>query len=120
MPLLAGSSFGDSRGIPAVTWLSALGAIVGVSLLEQSGAAPGIGDVWSLLSAIFFGVQVWIQSLAVGRSANGQDQMCRAPQASPAVDLLLQLRLSAFNHDRTLAVWPYHEPHTLTAYDANA
>ena len=58
MPLLAGSSFGDSRGVPLVTWLSALGAIVGVSLLEQSGAAPGMGDVWSLLSAIFFGVQV--------------------------------------------------------------
>ena len=62
VPLLAGSSFGDSRGIPLVTWLSGLGAIVGVSLLEQSGAAPGIGDVWSLLSAVFFGVQVRILS----------------------------------------------------------
>ena len=65
VPLLAGSSFGDSRGIPLVTWLSGLGAIVGVSLLEQSGAAPGIGDVWSLLSAIFFGVQVRPLSPAV-------------------------------------------------------
>ncbi len=72
VPLLAGSSFGDSRGIPLVTWLSALGAIVGVSLLEQSGAAPGIGDVWSLLSAIFFGVQVWVHSPAFGQSAHWQ------------------------------------------------
>ena len=58
VPLLAGSSFGDSRGIPLVTWLSALAAIFGVGLLEQSGAAPGVGDLWSLLSAAFFGVQV--------------------------------------------------------------
>lgn len=57
VPLLAGSRLGDSRGIKPVTWLSAVGAIVGVSFLEQSGAAPGVGDLWSLLSALFFGIQ---------------------------------------------------------------
>lgn len=58
MPLIAGSRLGDSRGIKLVTWVSAVGAIIGVSLLEQSGSAPGIGDFWSLASALFFGVQV--------------------------------------------------------------
>ena len=58
VPLLAGSRLGDSRGIKLVTWFSAVGAILGVSLLEQSGSAPGIGDVWSLASALFFGIQV--------------------------------------------------------------
>lgn len=59
VPFLAGSRLGDQREIKGSTWLCACGAIAGVSLLEQGGSSPpGIGDVWSLLSAIFFGVQV--------------------------------------------------------------
>lgn len=60
VPFLAGSRLGDQREIKPVIWLSAFGAIAGVSLLENGGGSPpGIGDVWSLLSAIFFGVQIY-------------------------------------------------------------
>jgi drug/metabolite transporter (DMT)-like permease len=59
VPFLAGSKLGDQRQIKPVIWLSAFGALAGVSLLENSGGSPpGMGDLWSLLSAIFFGVQV--------------------------------------------------------------
>ena len=61
VPFLAGSKLGDQRQIKPVIWLSAFGALGGVSLLENGGGSPpGVGDLWSLLSAIFFGVQVSI------------------------------------------------------------
>jgi drug/metabolite transporter (DMT)-like permease len=56
VPFLAGLS---GRGVSAVTWASCLAALVGVGLLEQGGAPPGAGDVWSFLSAVAFGVQVF-------------------------------------------------------------
>ena len=55
VPLLAGIS---GRGVKPLTWASCVIALVGVGLLEQGGAPPGIGDVWNLLSAVFFGLQV--------------------------------------------------------------
>ena len=59
VPFLAGSKLGDQRQIKPVIWLSAFGALGGVSLLENGGGSPpGLGDLWSLVSAIFFGVQV--------------------------------------------------------------
>ena len=68
VPFLAGIS---GRGISLITWGSALVALVGVSLLEQTGADPSMGDVWSLLSAFAFGVQVfrtehWARKLGPG------------------------------------------------------
>jgi drug/metabolite transporter (DMT)-like permease len=60
VPFLAGSKLGDQRQIKPVIWLSAFGALGGVSLLENGGGSPpGLGDLWSLLSAIFFGVQIY-------------------------------------------------------------
>jgi drug/metabolite transporter (DMT)-like permease len=56
VPLLAGLS---GRGIRPLTWASAVVALVGVGLLEQGGAPASMGDVWSLMSAIFFGIQVF-------------------------------------------------------------
>ncbi|PSC70106.1 hypothetical protein C2E20_6446 [Micractinium conductrix] len=56
VPLLAGMS---GKGVSPVTWASCLAALVGVGLLEQSGAAPGIGDAWSMLSAVAFGIQMF-------------------------------------------------------------
>lgn len=56
VPFLAGMS---GKGVSPVTWASCLAALVGVGLLEQNGAAPGIGDVWSMLSAVAFGVQIF-------------------------------------------------------------
>ena len=55
VPILAGLS---GRGVKPLTWASCIVALVGVGLLEQGGAPPGIGDVWNLLSALFFGLQV--------------------------------------------------------------
>ena len=56
VPLLAGMS---GKGVSLVTWASCLAALVGVGLLEQGGAPPGVGDVWSMLSAVAFGLQVF-------------------------------------------------------------
>ena len=54
-PILAGLS---GKGVKPLTWASCIVALVGVGLLEQGGAPPGVGDVWNLLSALFFGLQV--------------------------------------------------------------
>lgn len=60
VPFLASSRFGDGREIKWSVWLSALGAMTGVALLEQGGGSPlGVGDVWSLASAILFGIQIY-------------------------------------------------------------
>lgn len=56
VPFLAGLS---GRGVKPITWASAFAALVGVGLLEQSGSAPSIGDLWSAVSAMFFGVQMF-------------------------------------------------------------
>lgn len=56
VPFLAGI---NGRGVRPLTWVAAVAALVGVSLLEQSGAAPCMGDVWSIISAIAFGVQIY-------------------------------------------------------------
>ena len=56
VPFLAGIS---GRGVRPLTWASALAALVGVSLLEQSGSPPSFGDLWSALSAMAFGVQMF-------------------------------------------------------------
>ena len=54
VPMLSGFS---GKGVSKTTWLSALVAFGGMALLEQGGAPAGIGDVWNLLSALFFGIQ---------------------------------------------------------------
>lgn len=60
VPLLAGSRLGDGRKISKWVWGSSVMALVGVSLLEQGGGSPaGIGDIWSIASAVFFGIQIY-------------------------------------------------------------
>lgn len=60
VPFLASSRLGDSRPVKWTVWLSALAALAGVGLLENGGGSPpGVGDLWSLASAIFFGVQIF-------------------------------------------------------------
>lgn len=56
VPLISGF-FG--KGVKPFVWLSVAAAVFGVSLLEQSGTEFGVGDVWSFLSAVFFGIQVF-------------------------------------------------------------
>ena len=55
VPILAGFS---GKGVRALTWASAVGAVVGCALLGTGGGTGfGVGDVLSVLSAVFFGVQ---------------------------------------------------------------
>jgi len=55
VPMLAGLS---GRGIKTITWVSAAAAFLGVGLLEGGVSTPCVGDLWQLLSAFAFGVQV--------------------------------------------------------------
>ena len=59
MPILVGLS---GRGVAPLTWLAAVMALAGMSLLEGGGGSPpALGDLWSFLSAVAFGVQVrWL------------------------------------------------------------
>lgn len=56
VPLLVGFL---GKGVKPFVWLSVMAAFVGVGLLEHSGTEFGVGDVWSFLSAVFFGIQVF-------------------------------------------------------------
>ncbi|GAQ80885.1 hypothetical protein KFL_000650180 [Klebsormidium nitens] len=71
VPLLAGL-FG--KKISPLTWVSAAAALAGVGLLESSGAPPAIGDVWALLSAVLFGVQM-LRTEHHSRSLRKEDSM---------------------------------------------
>lgn len=57
VPLLAGF-FGTAK-LRRMTWISVIAALVGVMLLEESGSAPTLGDMWNFLSAVLFGVQIY-------------------------------------------------------------
>jgi len=57
VPILAGL---QGKSISNLNWIASFTALAGVGFLEQSGTSPpGIGDVWSFLSAVAFGVQVY-------------------------------------------------------------
>jgi drug/metabolite transporter (DMT)-like permease len=57
VPILAGL---QGRGVSNLNWIASFTALAGVGFLEQSGTSPpGIGDIWSFLSAVAFGVQVY-------------------------------------------------------------
>jgi drug/metabolite transporter (DMT)-like permease len=57
VPLLAGA-FGTAK-LKRMTWVSVAAALVGIMLLEDSGAPPSWGDFWSFASAVLFGVQIY-------------------------------------------------------------
>jgi drug/metabolite transporter (DMT)-like permease len=57
VPVLAGT-FGGVR-MKSLTWVSVAMALLGVALLEDSGAPPSWGDFWSFASAVLFGVQIY-------------------------------------------------------------
>lgn len=56
VPLMAGM-FGTAK-LKRSTWGAVLAALVGISLLEDSGAPASWGDFWSFMSAVLFGAQV--------------------------------------------------------------
>lgn len=55
VPLLDGL-FGTR--ISKITWFGATMALIGIGLLEYSGSSITVGDFWSLLSAILFGIHM--------------------------------------------------------------
>jgi len=56
VPLMAGL-FGTAK-LKRSTWAAVGAALVGISLLEDSGAPASWGDFWSFASAVLFGAQV--------------------------------------------------------------
>jgi drug/metabolite transporter (DMT)-like permease len=56
VPILVGLS---GRGVQPIIWAAAAASVGGVSLLEQSGAPPSVGDLWSVASAFAFGLQMF-------------------------------------------------------------
>jgi drug/metabolite transporter (DMT)-like permease len=57
VPVLAGI-FGTAT-LKRMTWVSVGAALLGVMLLEDSGAPPSWGDFWNFASAVLFGVQIY-------------------------------------------------------------
>ena len=57
VPLLAGT-FGKAR-LKKTTWISVMAALIGMSLLEESGAPASWGDFWSFASAVLFALQIF-------------------------------------------------------------
>ena len=68
VPILAGVS--GKAHVKPLTYVSALMALAGVGLLVEKGGVimPGAGDMWSLLSAVFFGIQARACRLLGARS----------------------------------------------------
>lgn len=61
VPILAGLS---GKGISKVTWAGTALSVLGASLLEEgSSSGFGLGDVYCLLSATFFSIQVSSQTV---------------------------------------------------------
>lgn len=56
VPLIAGLT---GKKVSVLTWFAAVAALFGVGLLETSGAPPSVGDAWSLLSAVVFGIHLF-------------------------------------------------------------
>lgn len=60
VPILAGLS---GKGVSKITWAGTALSVLGASLLEGgSSTAFGLGDVYCLLSATFFSIQVGTQT----------------------------------------------------------
>jgi len=56
VPLLAVFS---GREVKPITWFASLMALNGVRLLESSGSAVLTGDLWGIISAVLFGIQIY-------------------------------------------------------------
>eukprot|EP00887_Chlorella_sp_A99_P008087 scaffold12.g8087.t1 len=56
-PIIA-AVLGDAR-LKRTAWAAVAASMVGIGLLEDSGAPAAIGDLWSFASAVLFGMQIW-------------------------------------------------------------
>ncbi len=68
VPLLAGAT--GKADVKPLTYVSALMALAGVGLLVEKGGVimPNSGDVWSFVSAVFFGIQVHMHAIIFDHS----------------------------------------------------
>lgn len=70
VPLLAVFS---GRDVKPITWFASLVALYGVNLLESSGSANLTGDLWGIVSAILFGLQIY-RTECIVRKKEMEDQ----------------------------------------------
>jgi len=71
VPLMAGLC--GTAKLKRSTWGAVVACLVGISLLEDSGAPASWGDFWSFISAVLFGAQV----LAAGAGGWFDSGRCR-------------------------------------------
>lgn len=91
VPLMAGLC--GTAKLKRSTWAAVGAALVGISLLEDSGAPASWGDFWSFASAVLFGAQVGAQ----GCGAQLRGRMCM-PEPPLLLPLLLRRPRRAAHH----------------------
>ncbi|CAI9095998.1 OLC1v1032058C3 [Oldenlandia corymbosa var. corymbosa] len=90
--------------IPAVTWFGAFMSIVGVGMLETSGAAPCVGDFLNFSSAVFFGVHM-LRTQHISRSTHKDNFLALLGYQVSVVaflSTLLYIFGASFGGDQTL------------------
>lgn len=102
VPLMAGLC--GTAKLKRSTWAAVLACLVGISLLEDSGAPASWGDFWSFLSAVLFGAQIY-------RAEHWSKQL-GAKQAMPMLAISL-LMIAAISLASLAAVHPYTVAHYL-------
>lgn len=117
VPLLAGI---NGHGVKKSTWVAAMMSLFGVFLLEQSGAPPCMGDVWSIVSAVAFGFQIfrtehWTREL-------GQNQGFMLMSVVLATTAILAAAAAAFSHMDAMMhafqdPWIFNSLHVLSKDD---
>lgn len=101
-PLMAGL-FGTTR-LKRTTWAAVVAALVGISLLEDSGAPASWGDFWSFASAVLFGVQIY--------RAEVWSKLLGAKAAMPMLSMSL-LMIAGISLASTAAAHPQATLHVL-------
>lgn len=101
-PLMAGL-IGTTK-LKRTTWAAVGAALVGISLLEDSGAPASWGDFWSFASAVLFGIQIY--------RAEVWTKQLGAKQALPMLSMSL-LMIAGISLASTAAVHPQATLHYL-------
>lgn len=102
VPMLGGML--GSVKLKRVTWISVVSALLGVMLLEDSGAPPSWGDFWSFASAVLFGVQIF--------RTEHWSRLCGTKDALPMMSIAL-LMIAALSVLSMLFTFPTQSLHLL-------